>query len=108
MLLVSFVGEVVQWFARFTFLIILSVKLRKVRHYLRYHTWCVHSGRLSTSFLFLSVLLVALAACSGGATATSSTTNGALVPAARQVLRFPNGGISDSGSLDPALGPERD
>src|SRR5205823_3161338 len=44
--------------------------------------------------------------CSGGSTSTSSTTNGTPVPASRQVLRFPNVGISDSASLDPALGPD--
>ena len=61
-------------------------------------------GRLI--FGFLSVLLLALTACSGGSTSTSSTTNGTPVPASRQVLRFPNVGISDSASLDPALGPD--
>jgi len=73
---------------------------------LHYHTWYVHSRRSSTPILFLSVLLVALTACSGGSTSTSSTTNGTPVPASRQVLRFPNVGISDSASLDPALGPD--
>ena len=73
---------------------------------MHYHTWYVHSRRSSTPILFLSVLLVALTACSGGSTSTSSTTNGTPVPASRQVLRFPNVGISDSASLDPALGPD--
>ena len=73
---------------------------------MHYHTWYVHSRRSSTPILFLSVLLVALTACSGGSTSTSSTTNGTSVPASRQVLRFPNVGISDSASLDPALGPD--
>jgi len=73
---------------------------------LHYHTWYVHSRRSSTPILFLSVLLLALTACSGGSTSTSSTTNGTPVPASRQVLRFPNVGISDSASLDPALGPD--
>jgi len=73
---------------------------------LHYHTWYVHSQRSSTPILFLSVLLLALTACSGGSTSTSSTTNGTPVPASRQVLRFPNVGISDSASLDPALGPD--
>ena len=70
------------------------------------YTWYVHSRRSSTPILFLSVLLLALTACSGGSTSTSSTTNGTPVPASRQVLRFPNVGISDSASLDPALGPD--
>ncbi|TMD68446.1 MAG: peptide ABC transporter substrate-binding protein [Chloroflexi bacterium] len=82
------------------------MKLQKVRHYLRYHTWYVHSRRLSPPLLFLSVLLVVLAACSGGSTTTSSTTNGTPVPASKQVLHFPNVGISDSASLDTALGPD--
>lgn len=73
---------------------------------MHYHTWYVHSRRSSTPILFLSVLLLALTACSGGSTSTSSTTNGTPVPASRQVLRFPNVGISDSASLDPALGPD--
>lgn len=73
---------------------------------MHYHTWYVHSQRSSTPILFLSVLLLALTACSGGSTSTSSTTNGTPVPASRQVLRFPNVGISDSASLDPALGPD--
>ncbi len=73
---------------------------------MHYHTWYVHSRRSSTPILFLSVLLLALTACSGGSTSTSSTTNGTSVPASRQVLRFPNVGISDSASLDPALGPD--
>jgi len=73
---------------------------------LHYHTWYVHSRRSSTPILFLSVLLLALTACSGGSTSTSSTTNGTPVPASKQVLRFPNVGISDSASLDPALGPD--
>ena len=73
---------------------------------MHYHTWYVHSQRSSTPILFLSVLLLALTACSGGSTSTSSTTNGTSVPASRQVLRFPNVGISDSASLDPALGPD--
>ena len=73
---------------------------------MHYYTWYVHSRRSSTPILFLSVLLLALTACSGGSTSTSSTTNGTPVPASRQVLRFPNVGISDSASLDPALGPD--
>ena len=73
---------------------------------MHYHTWYVHSRRSSTPILFLSVLLLALTACSGGSTSTSPTTNGTPVPASRQVLRFPNVGISDSASLDPALGPD--
>lgn len=67
-----------------------------------YHT--LSSRRLPATLLFLSMLLVVLAACGGGA--TNSTTNGASTLAAKQVLRFPNPGISDSASLDPALGPD--
>ena len=73
---------------------------------MHYHTWYAHSRRSSTPILFLGVLLVVLTACSGGSTSSSSTTNGTPVPASRQVLRFPNVGISDSASLDPALGPD--
>lgn len=69
-----------------------------------YHTWYVHSRRLLAPLLFLSVLLVVLAACSGGTTTTP--TNGTPVAASKQVLRFPNVGISDSASLDTALGPD--
>lgn len=70
-----------------------------------YHMLYVHSRRLLAPLLFLSVLLVVLAACSGGTTATNST-NGTPVPASKQVLLFPNVGISDSASLDTALGPD--
>ncbi|MEO8970112.1 MAG: peptide ABC transporter substrate-binding protein [Ktedonobacteraceae bacterium] len=58
--------------------------------------------------LLLGVLLLLLVACgsngSGGNVIHASTSTPRL--AARQVLSFPNVGIPDSGSLDPAQGPD--
>jgi oligopeptide transport system substrate-binding protein len=62
----------------------------------------VQSWRFNAALLFLSALLVLLAAC-GGSGSTSSTGN---TLAASQVLRFPNVGTADIGFLDPALGPD--
>jgi oligopeptide transport system substrate-binding protein len=78
------------------------MQLQKVRRNVYSHTW-----RVPATFLFLGSLLVLLAACGGSATTTSSTTgNGTPTLASQQVLHFPNVGISDSASLDPALGPD--
>src|SRR5205823_11843722 len=41
--------------------------------------------------------------CGGGGSTNSTSTN---TLAAKQVLRFPNVGIQDSASLDPAQGPD--
>jgi len=62
-----------------------------------------HTRYLPTPFLFLCVLLLALAACGGGGSTNSTSTN---TLAAKQVLRFPNVGLQDSASLDPAQGPD--
>lgn len=53
--------------------------------------------------LFLSWLSVILVAC-GGANASSSSTSSTV--ATKQVLNFPNVGITDATVLDPALGPD--
>ncbi len=55
--------------------------------------------------LFLSSLLIVLAAC-GGSNSTNSTTSGTHGIASSQVLVFPNVGIQDIGILDPALEPD--
>jgi oligopeptide transport system substrate-binding protein len=67
-----------------------------------YRTNYLRGRRLPAAVLFLCVLLVTLAACggSGGTNSTGTTL------ASKQVLRFPNVGIQDSASLDPALGPD--
>ncbi|HYU76284.1 MAG TPA: peptide ABC transporter substrate-binding protein, partial [Ktedonobacteraceae bacterium] len=70
---------------------------------MHYHTGYFHLRRLPAIFLFLCVLLVILAACGGGGSTNSTSTN---TLAAKQVLRFPNVGIQDSASLDPAQGPD--
>ena len=61
--------------------------------------------RLPVLFLFLSVMLVVVAACGGSGT-TPVTTSSTL--ASSQILRFPNVGIADANSafLDPAQGPD--
>jgi oligopeptide transport system substrate-binding protein len=56
--------------------------------------------------LFFSILLLALAACAGSGGNTSSTTSSTSGLASQQVLRFPNVGIADAASLDPATGPD--
>ncbi len=58
-----------------------------------------------SSFVFLSALLVILAACGGG-NSISPTTSGTPALASSQVLTFPNVGTTDIGDLDPALGPD--
>jgi oligopeptide transport system substrate-binding protein len=56
--------------------------------------------RSSCPMLFLAVLIVLLTAC-GGSSANNSASS-----AGKQVLRFPNVGISDIARLDPASGPD--
>jgi len=80
-----------------------SLKVLKARQLVHYHTGYFHLRRLPAIFLFLCVLLVILAACGGGGSTNSTSTN---TLAAKQVLRFPNVGIQDSASLDPAQGPD--
>lgn len=50
-----------------------------------------------------TLLLTLLAACGGGSTTTPNTNN---QQATKQVLRFPNVGISDIAHLDAASGPD--
>ena len=66
---------------------------------------CWHSRRVLVVPVFLSVLLVVLAACSSGTT-TAPTTNATPALASNQVLTFPNVGTQDIGVLDPAQGPD--
>ncbi|HLX41665.1 MAG TPA: ABC transporter substrate-binding protein, partial [Ktedonobacteraceae bacterium] len=54
--------------------------------------------------ILLCMLILVLASCGGGG--TTPTANGTPTLASSQVLRFPNVGIEDSASLDPALGPD--
>ncbi|HVB61947.1 MAG TPA: peptide ABC transporter substrate-binding protein [Ktedonobacteraceae bacterium] len=60
--------------------------------------------RVPLSFVFLSILLLILAAC--GTTGTTPAKNGTPGLASSQVLTFPNVGIADAASLDPATGPD--
>ncbi|HEX6477490.1 MAG TPA: peptide ABC transporter substrate-binding protein [Ktedonobacteraceae bacterium] len=64
------------------------------------------SGRVVVVAVFLSVLLLVLAACNSGAT-TAPTTNATPALAANQVLTFPNVGTQDISVLDPAQGPDQ-
>ena len=66
---------------------------------------CWHSRRVLVVPVFLSVLLLVLAACSSGTT-TAPTTNATPALASNQVLTFPNVGTQDIGVLDPAQGPD--
>lgn len=69
-----------------------------------YQSMPIHLRRLSAPFLFLCVLVLAVAACGGGTTPTTTSTT----LATTQLLRFPNVGIADANSafLDPAQGPD--
>jgi len=60
-------------------------------------------GRLQAVPLLFVTLLLILAACGNGGGGTIPSTNGAPKLAARQILTFPNVGVADSASLDPAL-----
>ena len=57
--------------------------------------------RSSMLFFALSALMLVLAACGGSGTNTSTTTL-----ASKQVLAFPNVGITDLATFDPAQGPD--
>ena len=63
--------------------------------------------RRLTSFL-PCVILLWLTACGNGGSGGNASPTASITPklATRQVLSFPNVGISDSGSLDPAQGPD--
>lgn len=69
---------------------------------MHWHIKDAYAKRFPALFLFLSVLMLVLAACGGSS--ASSTSSTAL--AAKQVLRFPNVGTTEIGVLDPALGPD--
>lgn len=58
--------------------------------------------------LLLGVMLLLLTACGSNGSAGNAIHTVSSTPklAARQVLSFPNVGIADSGSLDPAQGPD--
>jgi oligopeptide transport system substrate-binding protein len=56
--------------------------------------------------VFLGILMLALAACAGSGSNTTSNTTSTPALASQQVLRFPNVGIADAASLDPATGPD--
>src|SRR6266568_7032454 len=101
MLLVSQDVEVVQLSARFISLVVFTRELLKARRYVYHRTW-----NIPATFLLLSALLALLAACGGSTTTPPTTGNGTPALSSQQVLRFPNVGISDSASLDPALGPD--
>ena len=69
-----------------------------------YQSMSIPLRRLTAPFLFLCVLVLAVAACGGS---TTPTTTGTTL-ATTQLLRFPNVGIADANSafLDPAQGPD--
>src|SRR5579863_712702 len=58
--------------------------------------------------LLPGVMLLLLTACGNGGSGGNAYPTASITPklAARQVLSFPNVGIQDSGSLDPAQGPD--
>lgn len=104
-LLVSHVLKVVQYAARLTLRVDSSMSSWKARPIVYYQSMSMHLRRLSAPFLFLCVMVLAVAACSGGS--TTPTTTGTTL-ATTQLLRFPNVGIADANSafLDPAQGPD--
>ena len=63
------------------------------------------SSHSRVPLMFLSALLLILAAC-GGSASTTPTTSGTHPLASSQVLVFPNVGTQDLGVLDPAQGPD--
>ena len=73
---------------------------------MNHHTTYLRMRRLPITLLSLCAMLVVLAACGGGGGTTTPTANGTPALSSQQVLRFPNVGIADSASLDPALGPD--
>lgn len=62
-----------------------------------------HSQRQITITILLCALLWALAGCGGSTTTASSSTP---LPAAKQILTFPNVGTTDLSVLDPAMDPD--
>jgi oligopeptide transport system substrate-binding protein len=70
-----------------------------------YRFFSSHSKPIRVPLVFLSALLLILAACSGSAS-TTPTTSGTHPLASSQVLVFPNVGTQDIGVLDPAQGPD--
>jgi oligopeptide transport system substrate-binding protein len=69
-----------------------------------YRLFSSHSKPIRVPLVFLSALLLILAACGGSASTTP--TNGTHTLASSQVLVFPNVGTQDIGVLDPAQGPD--
>jgi oligopeptide transport system substrate-binding protein len=69
-----------------------------------YRLFSSHSKPIPGPLVFLSALLLILAACGGSS--TTPTTNGTHTLASSQVLVFPNVGTQDIGVLDPAQGPD--
>jgi oligopeptide transport system substrate-binding protein len=69
-----------------------------------YRLFSSHSKPVPVPLVFLSALLLILAACGGSS--TTPTTNGTHTLASSQVLVFPNVGTQDIGVLDPAQGPD--
>jgi oligopeptide transport system substrate-binding protein len=63
----------------------------------------IHSQRQITITILLCALLWALAGCGGSTTTASSSTP---LPAAKQILTFPNVGTTDLSVLDPAMDPD--
>jgi oligopeptide transport system substrate-binding protein len=70
-----------------------------------YRLFSSHSKPIRVPLVFLSALLLILAAC-GGSASTTPTTSGTHALASSQVLVFPNVGTQDLGVLDPAQGPD--
>ena len=70
-----------------------------------YRLFSSHSKPIRVPLVFLSALLLILAAC-GGSASTTPTTSGTHPLASSQVLVFPNVGTQDIGVLDPAQGPD--
>lgn len=65
------------------------------------------SQRFPVALIFLSALLVVLAACGGSGASSAPTSSGSSKMAAKQVLRLPNVGATDINYFDPALGPSQ-
>jgi oligopeptide transport system substrate-binding protein len=76
-------------------------RFKKARLFMHSRLWHLRPGRLPFVAIVWSFLL--LAACGGG---TSAPASGTSAPATKQVLTFPNVGISDIATLDPAQGPD--
>src|SRR5256884_3029164 len=84
--------------------------IEKVRQFVSTYSSYARSARnsrflCSTSLLFLSALVLILAAC-GGSSSNAPAPNASPALAADQVLTFPNVGTQDIGTMDPAQGPD--